>query len=261
MKVLVCVKTVRTELVYPNENRIEKFVMNPYDLFAVEQVIKLKGMLDCQVICLCMGPEGSKQALQKAIAMGADEAILLNDNAFQGSDTVATSYILTNAIKRVGSVDMVVCGKEAIDGETGQVVYGVAERMGYHCISDIQEFISADESGIIVKQSCENDFVLGKITTPVMVSCSDFSITQPKVSLMGLKKARRKEITVWNAEDIAADVNLCGINGSKTKVLNVQKEILKKPKTYVDGSLEEQAKLLYKIVMGKAVEPDDEGNV
>lgn len=251
MKIVICIKPVKASLVYPNETRVEDFVINPYDLYALKKAVDLKKMINCQLICLCMGPVSAKSALQRAIAIGADEAVIVCDNSFQGSDTVATSYILTQAIKKIGDVSLIICGKRTIDGETGQVVYGISERLGYHCLSEVSEIKEAKEGYMTIVQAVEEEFIIGKLKLPAVTSFCDFQVTQPKVSLLGLKKARKKEIQVWDAKNLEIDLSRCGLNGSKTKVLSVQQDIAKKQKTFLEGSTEEKAKVLHQLLLGK----------
>ncbi len=252
MKIVICIKPVKPELIYAGESRIEEYLMNPYDLYALEKTVALKNFIDCRIICLCMGPMSSKGLLQKAIAVGADESVLLNDDRFRGSDTFSTSYILAKAIQKIGNVDLVACGQQTIDGETGQVVYGIGERLNYYCLPHIAEITGAQDSVIQVKQVKESEIIIGKLKTPAVVSFHDFIVSQPQISLMALKRARKKEILVWNAADLETDTGKCGLEGSKTKVLYIQKEIMKKPKAYVEGNAVEKAELMYNIISGKA---------
>lgn len=251
MKIVICIKPIKSVLFYPNVSRSEDFLINPYDLYALQKNIELKKSFDCKIICLCMGPMGSKGLLQKAIALGADEAILLNDDKFKGSDTVATSYILTTAIKKIPNVDLIACGKQSIYGETGQVVYGIGERLNYYCLSDVADILDVQDSAIKVKQVKESEIIIGRLKTPAVVSFHDYVVTQPIINLLALKRARKKEIIVWDAADLEVDTSKCGLDGSKTTVLNVQKEIVKKTKSYIEGTAEEKAELIYNIMTGK----------
>jgi electron transfer flavoprotein beta subunit len=251
MKIVICIKPVKAELVYTDESRVEEYVMNPYDLYAFEKILCLKNFTDCNIICLCMGPMSSTGLLQKAIAMGADEAIILNDDMFRGSDTFSTSYILSQAIKKIGDVDIVACGRQSIDGETGQVVYGISERLNYYCLSNVDEIVAIQKTELKVKQVKESEIVIGNLKAPAVVSFHDFVVTQPQISLAALKKARKREIFVWNGLDLLVDASKCGLEGSKTKVVNMQKEIMKKPKVYITGNTAEKAELVYSVLTGK----------
>lgn len=251
MKIVTCVKPVKSELVYPSESRVEEFLMNPYDLYALKETVKIKQFMDCKIICLCMGPMGAVGMMQKAIAVGADQAIILNDNLFRGSDTVATSYILAKAIERIGNVDLVTCGKRTIDGETGQVVYGIGERLKYFCLPEAAQIMAAREKELTVMQVTESESLVGNLKLPAIVSFCDFILTQPQISLLALKKAKKKEITIWNAADLEVEAGKCGLEGSKTKVLQIQKQITKKTKAFVGGKAEEKAAFIFNIINGK----------
>lgn len=251
MRIVVCIKPVKSELVYPNELRNESYLMNPYDLYALESCIELKKQMDCKIICLCMGPKDSEYMLTKALAMGADDAVLLNDKEFIGSDTVATTYILSKAISMIGNIDMVVCGEKSIDGETGQVVFGLSERLNYLCISGSESIIEVNEEQIVCKINNKDTTTSVSLKFPIVISFNNFKLKQPNISLLALKKAKKKEIIVWGASEIKVDVSKCGTNGSKTKVLNINSEIKKKGKAVIEGTITDKAKLILDIVCGQ----------
>lgn len=247
MKVVVCLKPIKSEEIFPNELRTEDYILNPYDLKALEKVIELKESIDCTIICLCMGPLHTKGLLQKAIALGADKAILLNDEQFNGSDSVATSYILVQAIKKIENVDLVACGRRSRDGENGQVVYGVGERLNYYCLTDVAEILGTEDSAITLKVVKETECIIGRLKPPAVISFFDYAMTQPVISLLALKKARKKEILVWNATEINADVKKCGLDSVKTQQSHTQK-VLKKQKLYMEETAKEKADLIYKLI-------------
>ncbi|MDR1156762.1 MAG: electron transfer flavoprotein subunit beta/FixA family protein [Oscillospiraceae bacterium] len=250
MRIVVCIKPVRSEFVYPNEERQDQFVMNPYDLYTLERCIQLKRDCECEVISLCMGSQGSKSILIKTIALGVDQAILLNDIAFSGSDTVATSYVLWGALKKIGYTDIIAFGEKALDGETGQVVYGLSERMNYRCVTQIEDIVDLDDDTIIVKQNTKREIVKMRLKLPVAVAFCDFRLTQPQISLLAMKRARKKEISIWNAADLYVDVQQCGLSGSKTKVLEVKNELIKKKNVELVGSVESKATFLFHVLRG-----------
>ncbi|MBP3971171.1 MULTISPECIES: electron transfer flavoprotein subunit beta/FixA family protein [Bacillus] len=251
MKIVICIKPVKSVLVDSNESLGEDFVINPFDLYALKKTVQLKKWMDCQLIVLSMGPISSKTLLQKAVAAGADDAILLNDERFLGSDTVATSYILASAIQKIGNVDLVACGRQSVDGETGHVVYGMAERLKFYCMSNATGFLNGGDIAIKVKQVKESEMIIGNLQLPAIVSFHDYIMTQHIVNLLALKRARKKEILVWNADDLGVDTGRCGLEGSKTKVVQVQKDIMKKKKMNIDGTAKEKAEFIYNIMSGK----------
>lgn len=251
MKVVVCLKPIKSEEMFPNELRTEDFIINPYDLYALQQFIELKKSIDCTIICLCMGPSSTKGLLQKAIALGADQAILLNDDLFNGSDTVATSYILVQAIKKIEHVDFVACGRRSSDGEIGQAVYGIGERLNYYCLTDIAEILGNEGSAIQLKQVKDAETIIGRLKPPAVISFYDYVVTQPLINLLALKKARKKEILVLNATDLDVDVDKCGFDSVKVKECHVQKEA-KKKKLYMEETAKEKADLIYNLITDKA---------
>lgn len=248
MKIAVCIKPVKTALVYENDNRVEDFVMNPYDLYALIQCTQLKKEKDYEVIAMCMGPSGSEDFLRKALAMGADEAILLNDNAFIASDTVATSYIMAQAIKKIQDVDAVICGKRTIDGETGHVVYALSERLGVPFVTNVHKVLDIAEDTITVEQVCEEKEVTMSVQAPIVIGCFDFTTTMPTINLLAIKKAKRKSITVWSASDLALDLNKCGAGGSKTKVISATPQMIKKANQILEGTLSEKVTLVHDLI-------------
>lgn len=251
MKIVVCIKPIKTELVCPNENRAEKFLINPYDLKAFLDCVAVKKKQNAELVCLCMGPMDSEPMLVKALAMGADQAILLNDSAFAGSDTVATSYILAKAIEKIGDVTVVACGEKSVDGETGQVVYGIAERLNYTCISGVQKIEELDETGILVESKKDDELKEIRTSCPVVAVYQELQVKQPIVNLLALKKAKRIGITIWKADDIQADASKIGLSGSRTKVLNVKQDIIKKEQNILEGSIEEKVRAVLDVVTGK----------
>ena len=251
MKIAVCVKPIKTELVFPNEGRNEAYVINPYDLHAFEKAIELKAMAGCELICVSMGAIGTQYLLTKMIAMGADDALLLCDMAFAGSDTVATSYVLSRAIRSIGGVDLVICGDRSIDGETGQVVYGLSEELGYQCIGRAERFLSAEGELVVAEQRSQDMINQIRFSLPAVVSFCEFSLKTPEISLVALKKARRKGIKVLEHGDIDADRTKCGLFGSKTKVLNIKSDLLKKGAGFVEGSTFDKVSVILDVIMDR----------
>lgn len=253
MKIAVCIKPVRTELAFPSEQSNEPFSMNPYDLYALEQCIALKKKINCTVYCICLGPGSAESILRKTFAMGADEAIHICDKAFAGSDTVATSYILYKALTKLMPFDLIVCGNKTIDGETGQVASGLAERLDMDCISDLLSISCENENEILAEQNSEDNCNVIRLDLPAVVSFDNFTTKHPKISLIAMKKAKNKSIAKLGINDINADKTLCGLSGSKTQVLNIKDKMAKKTSEIVPDDPEEQAKLIISMMTGEEV--------
>lgn len=231
MKLLICIKAVLGKVLNENSREKEKYVINPYDFFALCQTIKMKND-HTEITCLCMGPIGAKEVLYKCLALGCDHAILLCDSAFAGSDTYATSYILYQAIQKIDH-DFIVCGDRSIDGETGQVAYNLAARKNYLCISDISEFISNKYGKIKLETNSSTRKNVIKIAPPAILVCNNW-IQETSVSLFALKKAKKNPITIWGKTDINCEVTDIGQTGSKTKVIGTQNIRSKRSSIIID---------------------------
>lgn len=246
MKIVICVKAVKSTLVFSHSDYEEPFFFNPYDLKALEECIRLKEISDVELTCILMGPKESICVLNKCLAMGIDRALFLNDESFAGSDTIATSYIISKAIEYIGQYDMIVCGEKSIDGETGQVVFGIAERLGIPVISNVSQICSVcDASWTVETVDYEQ---INKITGtfPIVLTVSEFSTAYPKLSLIALKRAKLKTIEIKDAAGINADPQKCGLRGSKTRVVAMDKRFGERKQLSIQGTSAECASFILK---------------
>lgn len=228
MNILVCVKQVpdTTEIrIDPVTNTLIRAgvpsIVNPFDAYALESALRLKDSCGAKVIVLSMGPEQAKNALKECLSVGANKAYLCSDRAFGGSDTLATSYIISRAIKtieeREGKFDIIFCGKQAIDGDTAQVGPEMAEHLGYPQVTYAVE-TSLDGDNLIVKREVEEGYEMISVAMPCVVT-----VTKPKFDLRyptikGKMAANRAEIPVITAADVDIDLTRAGLKGSPTKV-------------------------------------------
>lgn len=196
-------------------------IINPFDENAIEAALQLKELhTDARVIVISMGPPQVVEALKQAIAMGADEVLLVSDRAFAGSDTWATSYTLAQTIKEIGNFDLIICGKQAIDGDTAQVGPGIAEWLDIPQITFAKE-IEYDEGKFTIKRIIEDGYQLINVDSPVLITVTK-DINEPRYpSLKGKMKAKKAEIPIWNVSKINADENNIGLTGSPTKVVKI----------------------------------------
>ncbi len=199
-------------------------IVNPFDTYAIEEALRLKEKFGGKVTVISMGPPQAQEALKEAVAMGADEAILLSDRAFAGSDTWATAYTLAQAIRKIGDFDVILCGKQAIDGDTGQVGPGIAVQLGVEQLTYIFkiEEIDFDARRIKVERLLEEGREIVETTLPAVLTVVK-DINQPRYpSFMGIRRAARMEIPVWTAEDLPdARPDFLGLDGSPTRVVRV----------------------------------------
>ena len=243
IKIILCVKPVREK--YIKNNTDDKWCINPYDLYALKCALSLKAIANIQITCISMGPDESIETLIKCITYGADEAVLLSDHKFARADTFATTYVLAKAINYIGNYDLIVCGNRAVDGETGQVPYGLAERLDILCVPCCKELLSVKEKKLVFKRDADNLIETIESTLPIVLSFSGFTVDEPKTNLRTIKNARSKIIPVWNAIHIGADINLCGNLGSKTKVIDLEDAFPKRTPVVIDGNCEDIAYMIY----------------
>lgn len=230
MKIVVCIKAVKKSLVETNSFG---YIINPYDLFSLMCALDIKKKDSAtEVVCLLMGGSEIKSVVQQCYALGADEVIWITDIQFAGSDTVATSYILTEAIKRL-KYTYIFCGRMAVDGETGQVPYGIANRLHVSYHDNITEILDIKKTGCIAIRQEENAEITIEIEAPSVLIFDKLQIDYPMISLLNLKKSQNKVPQILNAINMGIDKKQCGLQGSKTKVVKVE-EISYKRKNKMD---------------------------
>ena len=232
MNICVCIKQVpRTSDVKidPETNTLIRegveSQINPFDLYAIEEAVRVKERLkeegkDAKVIAVSMGPPQAEAALREAISLGADEGVLISDRAFQGSDTWATSYALAMALKKL-EPEIVFCGMQAIDGDTGQVGPGIAVHLDYGQAAYVAKIESLDGKKIGVKRLVERGYEVCSVTLPAVLTVVK-EINEPRTpSLRGKIAAKNAQIPVWKAEDIGAEEDKIGLKGSPTQVIKI----------------------------------------
>ncbi len=231
MDIIVCIKQVpeTTDVkINPETGTLIRegvaAIVNPFDEYAIEEGLRLREKFGGKVTVISMGPPQAEEALKQAIAMGADEAILLSDRAFAGADTLATSYTLSEAIKKIGHFDLIICGREAMDGATGQVGPGIASRLGISQLTYVFKIREVDlEKGTItVERLVEEGREVVTAPLPALLTVVK-DINQPRYpTFMGIRRAARMKIPVWTAKDLeGADPRNFGLDGSATKVIKV----------------------------------------
>ncbi len=194
-------------------------IINPEDKNALEEAIRLKEHLkETSVIALSMGPPQAKKALREALAMGADEAILVSDRAFAGADSLATAYMLSVAIKKIKKYNLILCGRQAIDGDTAQVGPQLAEFLKLPQVT-YAESIKVDEDVVTVRSNFGKTIRTVEVEMPALITVSR-EINKPRYKTMNgvLRAFRDKKIVTWTKEDLKINPMRIGINGSPTMV-------------------------------------------
>lgn len=227
MNIIVCMKQVpgsNAVKIDPKTNSLIKEggerIINPFDMYALEEGMRLKEKHGGKVTAISMGPSQAKESLKEAIALGIDEVLLLSDPAFDDSDTLATSYILNKAITKLGAFDIIICGKQTMDGDTGQVGPQLAEQLGIPfaaCVSAIEEI---REGYVRVRSMVDEGHQITEMPLPALITVVK-EINVPRLpSLRGLMKSKKSEVPAWNNQDLSADMNKIGASGSPTRIKN-----------------------------------------
>jgi electron transfer flavoprotein beta subunit len=235
MHIVVCLKQVPDSAqirVHPVTNTIMRqgvpTIINPYDLFALEEALRLRDRLGGQVTVLTMGPPMAEDALRKALTFGADRAVLLTDRSFAGSDTLATSYALSMALAKIGQefgpTPIVFTGKQTIDGDTAQVGPGIAKRLGLNQLTYVARICDVDPAAeiISVERRAEGGVQVLETRMPVLITMLEGTNEMRRGSLDDAYRAARSQIVKWSAADAGiTELAKCGLKGSPTIVKKV----------------------------------------
>jgi len=251
MRVAVCIKQVpeTTEVkMNPETGTLIRegvpSIVNPFDVYALEEGIRLKERLGGSVVAVSMGPPQAKEALREALAMGVDEAVLLSDPAFAGADTLATAYTLARALEKLGPLDLVICGKQAVDGDTAQVGPGIAEELDIPHITYVRRIVDISESERRLKaeRMIEGGIEVVETELPALITVVK-DINQPRLpTLKGIMRAKRTEIKVWGPAEVGGTPERMGIRGSPTQVVRIFTPELRKKGLILQGPVDEQAR-------------------
>ena len=234
MHIVVCIKQVPDSAqirVHPVTNTIMRqgvpAIVNPYDLFSLEEALRLKDLHGGRVTVISMGPPQAENALRKCISFGADDAVLITDRAFAGADTLATSFALAAAIRKIDEdmkVDLVFAGKQTIDGDTAQVGPGVAKRLDMQLltyVSSVDE-VDLEKRTIKAQRRAEGGVQLLTTSLPCMVTMLEGSNEMRFATMDNMFRAARLPLKIWNKDDAGiTDPGRIGLKGSPTLVSKV----------------------------------------
>ncbi|MHB1282180.1 MAG: electron transfer flavoprotein subunit beta/FixA family protein [Acidithiobacillus sp.] len=234
MHIVVCIKQVPDSAqirVHPVTNTIMRqgvpAIINPFDVYAIEEALRLKDRLGGRVTVLTMGPPQAEDALRKAIAYGADDVILLTDRAFAGADTLATSFALAQTIRKIGEehpVDLVFTGKQTIDGDTAQVGPGIAKRLGLQLLTYVSaiDTLDLEERTITVQRRSEGGVQVIQTRLPALITMLEGSNQIRFASMDDMFRSARLTVPQWNKERAGIeDVGKIGLKGSPTVVSKI----------------------------------------
>lgn len=223
-------------------------ITNPEDLNALEEALKIKETFGATITTITLGPPGAVKTLKEALYRGANDAILITDPKFAASDTLATSYALKCAVEKAGKFDLILCGRQAIDGDTAQVGPQLAQKLNINQVSNVIEVIQVSAKHITVKRAIDGGTEIVKTPLPVLLTiiAEANEPRSPSVRRVMLYKNITcknndaydetylapetggicQHIKQWNADDIKADLERCGLSGSPTKVKKIENVVL-----------------------------------
>lgn len=252
MRIIVCVKQVPdvTEVrIDPKTNTLIRegvpSIMNPYDLHAVEAGLGIRDKLGGKVTVVTMGPPQAEEVLREAISMGVDDAVLLTDRRFAGADTWATAYTLSKAAVKFG-FDLIICGKQAIDGDTAQVGPEMAEFLDIPHVSYVRHIESITPNELIVERLMDDCYEKIVLSLPALITVVKELNTPRPPSIRGKMAAKKAQIPRLNADDIGAEEENVGLKGSPTMVKNIFAPPPRGERRILEGTPEEQVETLVK---------------
>lgn len=258
MKMIVCVKQVpdTTEVkIDPRTHTLIRdgvpSILNPYDHFAVEECVRIKEKIgEGSVTVITMGPPQARSALMRCLAIGADDAVLISDKTFAGSDTFATAYTLSQAIRKLGPFDMVFCGQQAIDGDTAQVGPELAQQLSIPQITYVEKVEIDDKHKLTIHKQTEDGYHILEAKVPILLALLPPSSFQPEHPPMSsILKAKKKPYNVWDAKTLGCDESKFGLEGSFTQVIKTYSPPPRGKCVIIEGEDTEAAKKLGEILL------------
>ena len=264
INVVVCVKAV------PDPNQAEKvridpltrslkradipLVMNPHDKNALEEALQLKDSRDAQISVVSMGPPPAAKVLRECMALGADRGILLSDPKFAGADAYATAFTLAAGIRKIGSVDLILCGMMSSDGSTEWVGPELATLLEIPVVTRILEINTQEEKWWEVKSMIENGYRKVKVNLPALLTVTRELNNPRALSFSGVVKSSKMEIIQWGLDDLGISATSVGLEGSPTLVTEMLAKENKREVQFFNGSREEMAdQMVRKLIEAGAI--------
>jgi electron transfer flavoprotein alpha/beta subunit len=200
-----------------NPSNVEP-VINGFDENAIEAALQIKETSGGKITAICMGEESASRALKQALAMGVDEAVLLQDPAFAEADPAATAYVLAEAIKKIGTYDLILCGRQGSDWDHAQVPSGIAEFLNLPSVLAVQKVGPHNGGTVRVERLLEDGYEVLEVQTPCVVTVSNEANRPRYPTLKGIMAAGKKKIPIWHAAELGVDTARTGKAGSLTTV-------------------------------------------
>ncbi|HAT72786.1 MAG TPA: electron transfer flavoprotein subunit beta [Elusimicrobia bacterium] len=260
MNIIVCIKQVpnTTDVrIDPVTNTLIRdgveSVINPFDNYAIEEAVRLKERMGGKVTALTMGPPQAEKALREAIGLGCDEGILVSDRKFAGSDTWATSYTLACAIKKIGDFDVILCGKQASDGDTAQVGPGISAHLDIPQVTYVKKITEISDKAATVERMTEEGYDVVETPLPCLFTVVKEINTPRMPSLKGMMRAKSAKPLIWTAGDLGADPSALGLDGSPTRVVKIFTPEARKGGEMISGPTADVARELVELLKGEVI--------
>ena len=203
-------------------------IFNPEDLHALEMALEVKQRHGGTVTVVSMGPPKAADVLSDCLFRGADRAILVTDRRAAASDTLATSYILSQAVRTIGNFDIVFAGRQAIDGDTAQTAPQCAEKLGIPQVTYAEEILELTKDAATIRRNIGNGWEMVKVKLPALLTVVDTANVPRPWAAKRMMKYKNAPLEQWGLDEINADISRCGLAGSPTKVFKIQSVVLKK---------------------------------
>ncbi|MGD9566993.1 MAG: electron transfer flavoprotein subunit beta [Sedimentibacter sp.] len=256
MKIIVCIKQVpgtNEVKMDPVTNTIIRenvpAIINPFDTYTIEEAVRIKEKYGAEIIGLSMGIPAAIEMLKEAISLRVDNAMLLTDRKFAGADTLATSYALSKGVEKIGEFDLIICGKQATDGDTAQVGPSLAKTLGVAYATNISKIIEIKKDFMHCMKITDDGYEEIEIKLPALITVVK-EINMPRLpSIKSMKKAKKAEIEIVTSSDVNADEDRAGLKGSPTQVKKTFVPIHEVNSVKLEGSSQEKADKLAEILV------------
>lgn len=258
MKIIVCIKQV------PGTNEVKmdpvtntiirenvESIINPFDTYAIEEAVRIKEKFGAEVYGLSMGIPAASEMLREAISLKVDKGVLLTDRKFAGADTLATSYALSLGVEKIGDYDLIICGKQATDGDTAQVGPSLAKALNIAYVTNVSKIIDINKEKMHCMKITDDGYEEVEVKMPALITVVK-EINMPRLpSIKSMKKAKRSEIELVTFDDVVADEKRVGLKGSPTQVLRTFIPNHETNSERLAGTAEEQSNKLAEILLAK----------
>lgn len=256
MKIIVCIKQVpgtNEVKMDPVTNTIIRenvpAIINPFDTYAIEEAVRIKEKTGAEVYALSMGIPMAAEMLREAISLKVDKAMLLTDRKFAGADTLATSYTLLQGVDKIGDFDLIICGKQATDGDTAQVGPSLAKTLGIAYATNISKIIEISKEKMHCMKITDDGYEEIEIKMPALITVVK-EINMPRLpSIKSMRTSKNAEIEIVTFDDTNADENRAGLKGSPTQVRKTFVPVHEVNSEIIEGTAEEKAKKLAEILL------------